>query len=75
MKGENCWVWFKGSLTERGCWKGGFTCQRDDKSGMLVESPSFVSCRLPNWRVVLEEPTDFSIGPTIPNNAEWKLMK
>ena len=75
MRGENCWVWFKASLTEKGIWKAGFTCKRDEKPGLLIESPSFVSCRLPDWRVVFEEPTDLSIGPAVPLNAEWKLMK
>ena len=75
MRGENCWVWFKGSLKDNGGWKGGFICQRDEKPGLLVESPSFVTCRLPEWRVVFEEPLDLSIGPSVPNNAKWKLMK
>tara|TARA_Y100001968_G_scaffold110186_1_gene99682 strand:- start:414 stop:641 length:228 start_codon:yes stop_codon:yes gene_type:complete len=75
MKSENCWVWFKGSLKEKGVWKGGFKCQRDENPGFLVESPSFVSCRLPDWRIAFEEPLDASKGPSIPTNAEWKLQK
>tara|TARA_Y100001968_G_C19447148_1_gene766054 strand:+ start:213 stop:440 length:228 start_codon:yes stop_codon:yes gene_type:complete len=75
MKGENCWVWFKDSLKEKGEWKSGFTCHRDEKPGLLIESPAYVSCRLPEWRVVLNEPSDISQPPEIPNNAEWKLNK
>ena len=74
MRGENCWVWFKGSLNEKGFWKGGFSCSRDEQPGVIVESPSFVTCRVPEWRVCTTEPTDLSLGPDIPEKAVWKIF-
>ena len=52
LKTSKCWVWFRGNLEGNGFWKEGFTCTFDEKPGILIESPAFVSCRVPNWRVV-----------------------
>ena len=71
---ENCWVWFKGELRERGCWKSGFTCSRDEKPGVLIQSPSYVSCRVPEWRILTEEPKDPYESPEIPEGSPWKLI-
>ena len=75
MKTSKCWVWFKGSLNEGGSWKEGFSCTFDEKPGILIESPSYVSCRVPNWRVSTKEPEDLTKAPLIPDNAIWKLFK
>ena len=59
MKTTKCWVWFRGNLNGNGHWKEGFTCTFDEKPGILIESPAYVTCRVPNWRVVTKEPDDF----------------
>ncbi len=74
LKTSKCWVWFRGNLEGNGFWKEGFTCTFDEKPGILIESPAFVSCRVPNWRVVTTEPDDFSQGPNIPDKAIWKII-
>ena len=70
---ENCWVWFKGDLKEKGCWRTGFKCSRDEKPGVLIQNPSFVSCRVPEWRIATVEPQDRYNPPEIPKDASWKL--
>ena len=74
MESQNCWVWFKGSINEVGVWKGGFQCKKDEKPGFIIESPSYVTCRVPNWRVKNSEPENINIGPEIPEGAVWKLF-
>ena len=56
METENCWVWFKGSLTGGGSWKGGFTFKKDENPGVLIQSPAYVQCRVPDWRITTTEP-------------------
>ena len=74
LKTTKCWVWFRGNLNGNGHWKEGFTCTFDEKPGILIESPAYVTCRVPNWRVLTTEPEDFSKSPSIPENAVWKLI-
>ena len=74
MKTSKCWVWFKGNLDEGGYWKEGFSCTFDEKPGILIESPSYVTCRVPNWRVLTKEPEDLTKTPLIPENAIWKII-
>ena len=74
MKTSKCWVWFKGSLNKGGYWKEGFTCTFDEKPGVLIESPAYVTCRVPNWRVLTKEPEDLTKSPLIPDNAVWKII-
>tara|TARA_Y100000589_G_scaffold169323_1_gene160996 strand:- start:1087 stop:1311 length:225 start_codon:yes stop_codon:yes gene_type:complete len=74
LKALKCWVWFRGSIDSGGYWKDGFTCTFDEKPGILIESPAFISCRVPSWRVITTEPEDFSNGPSIPDNAVWKII-
>ena len=74
MERENCWVWFKGSLKEGGVWKGGFSLKKDEHQGVLIQSPAFVQCRLPTWRIRTKEPLDKFKGPEIPVNASWKIL-
>ena len=74
MQRENCWVWFKGALKNGGHWKGGFSYKKDDKPGILIESPAYVSCRVPEWRIQTTEPKDKHIGPEIPDGASWKFI-
>tara|TARA_Y100001970_G_scaffold191525_1_gene232836 strand:+ start:600 stop:896 length:297 start_codon:yes stop_codon:yes gene_type:complete len=74
LKTSKCWVWFRGNLEGNGFWKEGFTCTFDEKPGILIESPAFVTCRVPNWRVLTTEPDDFSKGPNIPDKAVWKII-
>lgn len=57
-----------------GYWKEGFTCTFDENPGILIESPAYVTCRVPNWRVTTSEPESFSEGPNIPENAIWKII-
>ena len=49
MERENCWVWFKGGISEEGYWKGGFTYEKDNEPGVLIKSPAYVPCRVPEW--------------------------
>ena len=74
LKTTKCWVWFRGNLNGNGHWKEGFTCTFDEKPGILIESPAYVTCRVPNWRVLTTEPEDFYKSPSIPENAIWKLI-
>ena len=74
MKKENCWVWFKGSLKEGGVWKGGFTYKKDENPGVLIQSPAYVPCRVPIWRISTKEPLDKYKGPEIPQNPVWKII-
>ena len=74
MQRENCWVWFKGSLKSGGSWKGGFTYKTDDQPGVLIQSPAYVQCRVPKWRISTTEPFDKYKGPDIPENSPWKIL-
>ncbi len=74
METENCWVWFKGSLKEGGIWKGGFTYKTDEKQGIIIQSPTYIECRVPEWRVSKIEPVDKYKSPKIPNNPIWKIF-
>ena len=74
MEKENCWVWFKGSLKEGGIWKSGFTYKKDTNPGVLIQNPSYVQCRVPDWRIRTSEPIDKHKGPEIPENAIWKIL-
>ena len=74
LKSSKCWVWFKGSLNKGGSWKEGFTCTVDEKPGVLIESPAYVTCRVPNWRVLTKEPEDLYKSPLIPDKAIWKII-
>ena len=60
MKTSKCWVWFKGSLNNGGFWKEGFTCTFDERPGVLIESPAYVTCRVPTWRILTREPENLS---------------
>ena len=74
LKTSKCWVWFKGNLNNGGFWKEGFTCTFDEKPGVLIESPAYVTCRVPNWRVLTKEPEDLNKSPLIPSKAIWKII-
>ena len=74
MEKENCWVWFKGSIKEKGEWKAGFTCIKDENEGFIVQSPTYVQCRLPDWRISKTEPLNKHKGPEVPKNPVWKIL-
>ena len=74
MERENCWVWFKGALHEKGYWKGGFTYEKDEEPGLLIKSPAYVPCRVPKWRVRTTEPENKHQEPEIPSNSPWKII-
>jgi len=69
LKTSKCWVWFKGSLNNGGYWKEGFTCTFDENPGVLIESPAYVTCRVPSWRVLTKEPENLYKSPLIPDKA------
>tara|TARA_Y100001968_G_scaffold199421_1_gene182969 strand:- start:723 stop:947 length:225 start_codon:yes stop_codon:yes gene_type:complete len=71
---DKCWVWFKGSINEVGHWKGGFMATKDEKLGILIENPAYITCRVPEWRVVSIEPSDLNSPPIIPNDSAWKII-
>ncbi len=74
MQKESCWVWFKGGLKETGIWKSGFTFTTDEKPGVIIQSPTYVTCRVPEWRISKIEPADKHIGPEIPSGSTWKII-
>ena len=74
MRRERCWVWFKGGLTEEGHWMSGWVASTAAEGGLLIENPSYVACRVPEWRVVFKEPSDLNQPPQIPDNPIWKLV-
>ncbi len=74
METEKCWVWFKGSIKERGEWKGGFTCKKDDSPGVLIQSASYITCRVPDWRISTTEPLDIYKEPEIPEGSVLKIL-
>ena len=74
LKTSKCWVWFKGTLNKGGYWKEGFTCTFDEKPGVLIESPAYVACRVPNWRILTKEPENLFESPQIPDKAIWKII-
>ena len=74
LKTSKCWVWFKGSLNNGGYWKEGFTCTFDENPGVLIESPAYVTCRVPTWRVLTKEPENLYKSPLIPDKAIWKII-
>ena len=74
LKTSKCWVWFKGSLNNSGYWKEGFTCTFDENPGVLIESPAYVTCRVPTWRVLTKEPENLYKSPLIPDKAIWKII-
>ncbi len=74
METENCWVWFKGALKERGVWKAGFTYKKDELPGVLIQSSDYIPCRVPDWRISPTEPVDIYKPPEIPDNPVWKIL-
>ena len=62
MRKERCWVWFKGGLSEEGHWMSGWMASTTEEPGLLIEHPGYVSCRVPEWRVVFKEPKDLNSG-------------
>ena len=74
MKKEKAWVWFKGGQ-KGGYWVSGFYATSAEEGGILIERSDFVSCRVPEWRISLEEPKDEKLGPSIPKGAIWKYNK
>ncbi len=75
MKRQKAWVWFKGGVNESGSWVGGFLATNNQEEGILIERTDFVSCRVPEWRVRLEEPENETKKPTIPEKAIWKYIQ
>ncbi len=71
MNKEKAWVWFKGGL-KGGCWMSGFFANKGEQEILNIESPNFIACKLPLWRVRFSEPEDTHIGPVIPEDAIWK---
>ncbi len=73
MRKESVWVWFKGN-EKGGYWLGGFLGTTSTEGGILIERPDFVSCRVPEWRISIDEPDDKKVGPKIPEDTLWKLI-
>ena len=73
MEKKKAWVWFKGGLTG-GEWVAGFIASSDKEEGVLIERADFVSCRVPEWRIRLEEPENEKEGPHIPKDPTWKYI-
>ena len=39
-----------------------------------LESPAYVTCRVPTWRVLTKEPENLHKSPLIPEKAIWKII-
>ena len=64
-----CWVWFRGGLNQDQHWMSGFYGAPSVLGGVRIERSDYVPSRLPDWRVVFQEPTDMKIGPAMPEGA------
>ena len=42
--------------------------------GIRIERNDYVPCRVPDWRVVFEEPKDMSAATKISEDAKWRLF-
>ncbi len=73
MKKEKAWVWFKGGL-KGGSWESGFLASHSEKGGIEIEKADFIKCRVPEWRVLYQEPKDEKASPEIPDGADWKYL-
>ena len=71
---KKCWVWCRNGLNQDSCWKSGWTGSPSPLGGIRLESYDFVPCRVPEWRVSWDEPSNKGAGPDIPDGAEWKLF-
>ena len=45
-----------------------------EAGGLLIQHPEFVDCRVPEWRVTTEEPTDMKKALAIPDQPVWRLF-
>ena len=73
MERQKAWVWFKGGLNG-GSWVSGFIATSDEKEGLLIERSDYVPCRVPEWRVIFQEPENEKEGPQIPEDPTWKIL-
>ena len=60
--------------TRGGYWQAGYMASTSDAGGLLIQHPEFVDCRVPEWRVTTEEPTDMKKAPAIPDQPVWRLF-
>jgi hypothetical protein len=60
-------------LKQDGSWKAGFYGAPSILGGIRIESPDFVPCRVPEWRVLFKEPKNMKQTPNIPT-GDWKLF-
>jgi len=42
--------------------------------GVLIERSDYVPSRLPDWRVVFQEPTDVKVGPVMSEGGDWAKL-
>ncbi|MAR07503.1 MAG: hypothetical protein CL862_10410 [Cyanobium sp. NAT70] len=72
---SRCWVWIKGNpLKNESHWMSGWLGTLSQLGGIKIEHPNFVACRVPEWRVSFEEPSDLKLPPAIPEGATWKFF-
>ena len=72
---DRCWVWMKGNpLKDDAAWMSGWVAVASPLGGLFIDHPSYVPCRVPEWRVTFKEPEDPKRQPVIPENASWKLF-
>tara|TARA_Y100001970_G_C13722972_1_gene597591 strand:+ start:84 stop:302 length:219 start_codon:yes stop_codon:yes gene_type:complete len=72
MEKKKAWIWFKGG-EDGGSWVSGFFASKDKEGKVIIENPDFVTCTVPEWRVIYEEPKNKYQSPDIPNDAIWKF--
>jgi len=55
-------------------WQAGYMASTSEAGGLLIHLLEFVDCRVPEWRVTTEDPTDMKKAPAIPDQAVWRLF-
>ena len=66
--------WFRNRLNVDSSWMTEFYGVPSTLGGIRIERNDYVPCRVPDWRVVFEEPKDMSVGPKVPEDAKWRLF-
>ena len=72
MEKKKAWIWFKGG-EDGGSWVSGFIASKSEGGKVVIENPDFVTCTVPEWRVMYKEPQNKHKSPDVPNDPIWKF--
>ena len=42
--------------------------------GFRIKRSDYLPCRVPNWRVTIEEPADMKINPAVSEGGDWAKL-